>query len=131
MSPILQRVADFFDLDDKVRLVVVYGSVAAGKERPGSDVDIAVMGRDALSIENKIDLQCRLEETLRRPVDVVDLSQVNGLILKQILCKGKVVVRREAAVYGHLMVKMMDQQADLQPLVNRLLLERQRRFAHG
>jgi len=131
MNTLLQKVADFFEREDTVTLVVVYGSVASGKEHPGSDVDIAVLDREALTVEKRIDLQSRLEETLRRPVDMVDLSRANGLILKQILSKGRVVVKRESAVYGHLMVKMMDQQTDLQPLINRLLFERQRRFAHG
>jgi len=72
-----------------------------------------------------------LESVLRTPVDLVDLSQANGLILKQILSKGQVVIKRDTEAYGKLMIRMLDQQTDLQPLVNRLLLERQRRFAHG
>jgi len=31
----------------------VYGSVASGKEHPGSDVDIAVLDWEALTVEKK------------------------------------------------------------------------------
>lgn len=131
MSSLLQTIADFFKSDDDIKLVIVYGSAASGKTHPGSDMDVAILKSAPLSIERKMEVILQMEEVLRMPVDVIDLFNANGLILKQILTKGQVITKKDSGAYYTLMSKMLDQQTDFQPFVQRLLLERQRRFAYG
>jgi hypothetical protein len=53
-----------------VKRIGVFGSLARGDESPESDVDI-VVELDAPTFDHYMDLKFRLEEVLRRPVDLV------------------------------------------------------------
>lgn len=53
-----------------VKRIGVFGSYARGAERPESDVDI-IVELDVPTFDHYMDLKFRLEEVLRRPVDLV------------------------------------------------------------
>ncbi len=53
-----------------VKRIGVFGSCARGDEGPESDVDI-IVELDAPTFDHYMDLKFRLEEVLRRPVDLV------------------------------------------------------------
>lgn len=114
-----------------LKLAIVYGSAAVGNMRPDSDVDLALIYDRPLDAESKMTLAARLEQKLLRNVDLVDLSTLSGTILKQVLCKGRVLFQEEAGVLAGQIKKMIYNQADMMPYVSRTLLERQRRFVDG
>ncbi|MEA2109033.1 MAG: nucleotidyltransferase domain-containing protein [Pseudomonadota bacterium] len=114
-----------------LKLAIIYGSAAAGNMRPDSDVDLALIYDRPLGAESKMTLAARLEQKLLRNVDLVDLSTLSGTILKQVLCKGRVLFQEEAGVLAGQIKKMIYNQADMMPYVSRTLLERQRRFVDG
>ncbi|MBN2862943.1 MAG: hypothetical protein JXN62_07265 [Bacteroidales bacterium] len=66
-----------------------------------------------------------------RNVDLVDLSIISGTILKQILCRGRVLLQNEAGVFAKQLRKMIYNQADMMPYISRTFMERQRRFVDG
>ncbi|MDD1633127.1 MAG: nucleotidyltransferase domain-containing protein, partial [Methylococcaceae bacterium] len=51
----------------RIELAFVYGSVASGKEGPGSDVDLMLVGE--LKFEDAIHALTRAEKTLRREIN--------------------------------------------------------------
>ena len=114
-----------------LRLAMLYGSAAHDALRADSDVDIAVLFASPLTAETKLDLTARLEQALRRTVDLVDLHAVRGTILKQILCHGRVLIRNRPDALAPLIETMVYNQTDMMPYVRRTLSERQKRFAHG
>ena len=114
-----------------LRLAIVYGSVATGGLRPDSDVDIAVLFDQPLSAERKVDLAVELAQRLSRQVDLTDLMSLSGTILRQILCKGEVLVKADTSSLAELTRRMIYNQTDLMPLVRRTLEERQMRFVYG
>lgn len=57
--------------DSGARDVRVFGSVARGEERDGSDVDFLVTVEPGRSLLDLARLELRLERLLGRPVDVV------------------------------------------------------------
>jgi len=114
-----------------LRLAFLYGSAAAGRLRGDSDVDVAVLLDRPLGAEQKMKLMACLESGLSRPVDLVDLFSLNGAILKQILCKGRVLVKKQSEDLTELLLRMTYNQADMMPYVYRTLNERQERFVHG
>jgi len=114
-----------------LKLAIIYGSAAAGTMRIDSDVDIALLFDRPLSAEYKMELVVRLERALLRNVDLVDIATLSGTILKQVLCKGRVLIQKEAGTLAEQMKKMIYNQADMMPYVSRTLLERQRRFVNG
>lgn len=58
--------------------VVLFGSWAEGKARPGSDIDIGIVGSKPLPHRTMIQIRQHVEDvpTLRK-VDIVDLSRVS------------------------------------------------------
>jgi predicted nucleotidyltransferase len=128
---ISDRIANVLEQETGLKLVLMYGSAAADRMRHDSDVDIAVLFDNPLNLEQKMDLISRLERELKRNVDLVDLFNLSGTILKQILCKGRILINNDPAALTRLYQRMVYNQADMMPYVTRTLLERQQRFLHG
>lgn len=114
-----------------LRLAILYGSAANGKLRAGSDVDIAVLFDQPISAEQKMELVSRLKKGLHRDVDLLDLFSLNGTILRQVLCKGRVLLQTDPLARAELARRMIFNQEDMMPYVTRTLMDRQRRFVHG
>ena len=127
-NDIVRRSREFLRSVPGLRLAIVYGSVVSGGMRPDSDVDIAVLFDQPLSAERKVDLAGELEQRLSRQVDLTDLMSLSGTILRQILCKGEVLVKADTSSFAELTRRMIYNQTDLMPLVRRTLEERQMRF---
>jgi len=70
---------------------MVYGSFARGEANERSDVDIALAGSDPLSLDDKMTIQAELSTRLGRELDVVDLSDAEGIFLHRIMSEGLVV----------------------------------------
>lgn len=82
--------------EQNVRFALLFGSAAAGTDRPGSDVDVLVDLRDA-SFERVVDLVTKLTRLVGRPVDVVELkdAETEPSFLAQVVADGRVLVDRE------------------------------------
>ncbi len=128
---IIRKSREVLTPEPGVKLALIYGSYATGKMRLGSDVDIAVLFERPLNVWQKIALVEQLENKLSLPIDLVDLSTTSGTVLRQILCKGQVLVKNDPAAMETLIRRMIYNQADVMPFVLRTLEERQKRFAHG
>jgi len=128
---IMVRVKETLGTASKLKLAILYGSAATGKMRADSDVDLAVLFDRPLTAEQKMALISRLESELQRDVDVADLFALSGTILKQVLCKGRVLIQTRPGVLAELMQRMIYNQTDMMPYVSRTLIERQLRFTHG
>lgn len=99
--------------------------------RSESDVDVAVLYKHPLTAEQRLALVDRLTCTLGRPVDLVDLAEVNGVILQQILCNGKVLLKNSVQSFVRLLQRMVYNQEDMMPYHRRTLRERVERFAYA
>lgn len=71
------RLAAVLAPHDEVELALLFGSRARGEARPGSDVDVAVIGRAI----DPIGLAIELGDAVGLSVDVVDLSVDPSLVL--------------------------------------------------
>jgi predicted nucleotidyltransferase len=131
ISEIIAQAKEVLRAEPGLRLAMLYGSAATGKMRAGSDVDIALLFDRPLDAEQKMKLISHLESQLQRDVDLVDLFTLNGTILKQILCKGQVLIQTKPEALPELIRRMIYNQADMMPYVTRTLIERQQRFTHG
>jgi predicted nucleotidyltransferase len=131
VSEITARAEEVLRAEPGLRLAILYGSAATGRMRTDSDVDIALLFDRPLNTEQKMVLISRLGIELKRNVDLVDLFNLNGTILKQVLSKGRVLIQTNPGMLAALVRKMIYNQADMMPYVSRTLIERQRRFIHG
>jgi uncharacterized protein len=82
--------------EPNVRFALLFGSAAAGTDKPQSDVDVLVDLRDA-SFQRVVDLSTKLREIIGRHVDVVELHDAESepAFLAQVVGDGRVLVDRE------------------------------------
>ena len=114
-----------------IKLCIVFGSAASGKPSPGSDLDIAVAGERFLTGEKCLELIEAFSEATHREIDLIDLTQATGLILKKALTTGIVVQNHDKNLYARLISRMLFNEADMMPYFHRTLRERRKRFLNG
>ena len=126
----LDIVRAYFAGQDAFRLVLVYGSAAAGRLNPSSDVDIAVAGERPFDKMTLLAVEGELSALLERPVDLIDLNRVEGLILREAIVHGlRIKLDRELFVKFH--CKVMTYREDFLPLRRFMQDKRIERFIHG
>ena len=106
-----------------VVLAVLFGSIALGRQRSDSDLDIAVAAHRALTAAEKIAITEALAERTGRPVDLVDLKVVAEPLLGQIVRHGRRLLGSDSA-YGQLISRHLFEQADFMPYRARVLADR-------
>ncbi|MBI3358985.1 MAG: nucleotidyltransferase domain-containing protein [Nitrospirae bacterium] len=104
-------------------LAILFGSLAAGKGRVESDLDLAVDAGRRLTASEKMTLIAELAERTGRPVDGVDIHAIGEPLLGQILQHGKRMMGSDTH-YANLIYKHLLDQADFLPYRNRILAER-------
>ena len=104
-------------------LAVLFGSVAKGRERADSDLDIAVAANHILTAQEKMALIAALAQRTGRAIDLIDLGVVSEPLLGQIVRHGRRVLGSDT-LYGELISRHLFEQEDFMPYRTRLLAER-------
>ncbi|MGB9150218.1 MAG: nucleotidyltransferase domain-containing protein [Burkholderiales bacterium] len=107
----------------QITLALLFGSVAAGRHRADSDLDIAVSAHSPLGYDEKIALVSALAECTGRAIDLIDLSTVTEPLLGQIVLHGRRILGSDT-LFGQLINRHLLEQADFMPYRTRLLAER-------
>ncbi|GHU04994.1 hypothetical protein FACS1894158_06530 [Betaproteobacteria bacterium] len=123
MSLITQQISPVLLVHPEIRLAILFGSAASGKERFESDVDLAIDIGSPLSAEEKMVLISELAERTGRTIDLIDLHTVGEPLLGQIVVNGVRMVGDDTA-YADLIKRHWFEEADFMPYVRRLLAER-------
>lgn len=106
-----------------IRLAYVFGSVATGRARPDSDVDVAVLMEHPLDTMHRMQLTETLALATGRPVDLIDLHAVGEPLLGQILKYGRRLIGDNSA-HAEMLIRHVYAMEDFMPYVNRMLEER-------
>ena len=126
MTP-LENVRHVLDGRDDVRLAYVFGSVARGRARPRSDVDVAVLFEADPEPRVMDDLAEELEDAAGRRIDLVDLATAPPLLAHQVVSTGTCIVCRHpkdrAAFETRTVIRYLDT-AHLRKLQHRYLAKR-------
>lgn len=109
-------------------LLIIYGSAANGNMNPQSDLDLAIALEEELSLEKNSELSSELSLSLGFEIDLSDLRQAKGFFLKEILCHGMVIIKKNPERYAELIKKMWFWQADEAPLIRRIMQSKQERW---
>lgn len=109
-----------------IRLAILFGSLARGRARAHSDLDIAIAWSRPLQAQEKRTLIEGLAMVAGRPVDLIDLRTADGLILAQVLTTGKLILCTDRALYATLIKKVLFNDADMMPYHRRILTERRK-----
>lgn len=109
----------------RIRLAILFGSLAKGRATPESDLDLAVLMDAPLSAETKMALIGDLSQAVGRPVDLIDLHVTGEPILGQILKYGVRLLGSDTD-YAELIKRHLFDEADFMPYRRRILAERRR-----
>lgn len=95
--PLLSELRHALRTERRVRLAVLYGSVARGDEDSDSDLDLLIDTRDERAAY-PLSMSARLELLVGRRIDLAHLARVEAeapLLLDQALREGRVLVDRD------------------------------------
>ena len=92
----LDKIEKFARSNDVIVAAYVFGSSAAGKERPKSDIDIAIMIRGSMGSFERVQIETELSNLLGKDIDLVVFSLASPLLQHQILKYGRIVYEADA-----------------------------------
>lgn len=122
MTPIEPRLGDVLSAHPDVAAAYVFGSVAGGTARPGSDIDIAVLFTTAPphTLDSaRFALAGELEAALGVPVDLVVLNDAPVDLRIRVLRQGRLVVDRNPSARIGFEVQTRNEAFDLEPVLAR------------
>ncbi|HYW93616.1 MAG TPA: nucleotidyltransferase domain-containing protein [Gammaproteobacteria bacterium] len=126
-KPLLDEVSDVLSSQEDIVVGIAFGSLAAGRAGPHSDIDIAVLGRLApLGSRRKAELIRDLAAVTGRPVDLIDLRTAGVAVRRAAIRGGRRLVCKDRRAYDALVSKMMTDAEDFLPYRERMLRERLR-----
>ncbi len=102
----------------------LFGSLARDEPRPDSDVDVAVLLGEAPRTlpDLPLDLEDRLERTLRRPVQVVAVNEAPVDLVHRVLRDGVLLLDRNPSRRVRFEVQRRNEYFDLLPHLRRYRL---------
>lgn len=92
MEGIIRSVTEFLVPRLSPVILVLFGSEAAGRARPESDIDVAFLSDLTFDPYETFLIAQDLATLLGRDVDLVDLSLASDVLRMQILGKGRVIL---------------------------------------
>lgn len=79
----------------KFLLVYIFGSYVTERYNSESDIDIAVLFDKKIKSMKKYEMKMELVDLLEREVDLIDLSEGNLILAKEIIYKGKLIYKKD------------------------------------
>ncbi|HXU31160.1 MAG TPA: nucleotidyltransferase domain-containing protein [Thermoanaerobaculia bacterium] len=118
-SELLAAVRDCASGRPNLALAVVFGSLARGALRRGSDVDIGLIV-DENSPEVRLRLEVDFGRAAGRPVDLIFLDQAPPLLRFEIAREGQVLLERRPYLWADFKAKAMRDWWDWAPYARRI-----------
>ncbi|MFM9901290.1 MAG: type VII toxin-antitoxin system MntA family adenylyltransferase antitoxin [Polaromonas sp.] len=119
----VNTLTQLFASQPAVVVALLFGSVARGTHTPESDLDVAVLTRQPMSMTDKRGLIEQMAVTMGRAVDLIDLATVGQPLLGQILKDAKRLKGTDSQ-FAQLLLKNAEEQEDFMPYITRLLQTR-------
>ncbi len=88
---IFHKIERFLKPNRNIVAAYLFGSVATARERPHSDIDLALMIRGSIGGFERVELETALSNLLGKDVDLVIFSQASPLLQHQILKYGRIL----------------------------------------
>ena len=72
-------------------VIILFGSYARGEQRSDSDVDLAIKSPKEISKKEIFELTQKLEQLLKKDIDLIDLNAISDSFRYEILMNGQVL----------------------------------------
>jgi predicted nucleotidyltransferase len=125
------KLATLLGTHANLRVALLFGSLASGRERVDSDLDVAVAGPAPLTFENRTQLIGELADLAGRSVDLIDLTSCDAPIRAEALSRGRLIYCADRRFYADLIRRVLYDEADLMPFRRRILAERRRAWTRA
>lgn len=109
-----------------ITVAILFGSMATGRTRFDSDLDLAVAAATPFTPQSRMALIEDLALAFGRPVDLIDLNQLHGPLLHQILTQGRLLLCKDRTRYAELLRRLVYDEADFMPYYRRILADRRK-----
>jgi predicted nucleotidyltransferase len=93
----MQDLTPIFRRKKRIAAVYLFGSTATGRDRRGSDLDLAIVAKRTISGRERLRIEAELSSRLRRDVDLVVFGQAAPLLQHQILKYGSLICENDPA----------------------------------
>lgn len=117
-------ILEYFSVRQDVMCVYLFGSAAAGRQRPGSDVDIAVLLSSEVPAQDYTDralcFMDDLSRRLNRNVDIVILNKAHAFLKYQIFKSGRKIYEHSSRDSHDFEVRSLVEYLDFLPVRQRL-----------
>ena len=124
----IQRLKDYFNQNQEISSVVLFGSFAKGTQNSQSDIDLAILTEHDLTADLKIKIVSDLAVIFHKTIDIIDLRTSHVPLLQEILTQGIWLKLKSNSVKEKLIQKMIFEVEDLQPLRENIQNEKIKRF---
>ena len=132
MQPgLLEHIGSILQTFPDVQVAIVFGSSITGKNRLGSDVDIAVLADGPLSFERRLIMVESLEKVLHQEVDLVDVYSLHGPLLHEIFARGRIVLKKSPQALAGLLKRLWYDREDMAPLTRYVMQRQNERYFYG
>ena len=136
LASIGRAVARCLSKRQEIQAAYVFGSVATGRTRPNSDVDVAVLiarrARRADTLKYRLTLMADLGSALgRSDVEVVLLGEAPPLLAHRILSQGTLVYERSRSARVTFQVATASRYLDLIPMLETHMQYLKKRVREG
>jgi predicted nucleotidyltransferase len=99
-----------------LRLGVLFGSLARGRARPDSDVDVAILpGPEGLDDRADLELQSELARAVGRDVDLVRLDRASTILMWQVARHGVALLEARAGEFARFRARAAAEYIDFAP----------------
>jgi uncharacterized protein len=109
-----QELTAYLETQPAVLAAVVFGSAAAGRLRPESDLDLALLFAhdDVPNDVAALDIRAALEQHTRRDIDLIVLNRAPTILAFQAAKKGRLIFCRDSHAYQRYVVHLISEYAD-------------------
>lgn len=106
------KLRDFFFSDNDVLLVLLFGSFGTPDEHSLSDIDVAVLLRDRISLQDELRMSAELTLLLSEDIDLVLLRQTGVNIAYRALTTGRKVFTCDSLLITDFVEKIINDYLD-------------------
>ncbi|RKL63575.1 nucleotidyltransferase domain-containing protein [Thermoanaerobacteraceae bacterium SP2] len=121
---LIEKLIEYFGLQDNVVFAYLFGSYAEGKMRAGSDIDVAVYIINEKEDENfkfKLKYKDELENIFKIPVDLILMNSAPPLLNHEIFKNGIILKNDNPSILSQFRVKNFYFYLDQMYIINRYL----------